>query len=126
MDATSSLPDGRFPELFFDEDVAPARVSARKSVEEAPFITIERDYPRVAKSIELLWGHVELDQYLQKLIIADRGDREGFPKTALVALLKLYKQHASQFGFSRASDEWAHDPLAKHAHRENRPKKTSA
>jgi hypothetical protein len=123
MDATSSVPEGGFPELFFDDEIAPARVTARKPAEEPPFITVERDYPRVAKSIELLWGHVELDQYLQKLIIADRGDREGFPKPVLGALLKLYKQHSSQFNFARETDAWAHDPLAKHTHRENRPKK---
>lgn len=80
--------------------------------EEPPFITVERHYPRIAAAIHLMWGNAELEDYLDKLIVTDRGGREGFPVEVHKALLKLYNQHASLFNFRRPADVWAYDPLA--------------
>jgi hypothetical protein len=133
--------DTPLPELFTNDDIEslPRPVTAR-SEEEPPFVTVKRDYPRVANAIEMTWGHRELEDYLRKLIMPDRGDREGFPKPVLAALLKLYRQHTTQFSFAQATDAWveernkknmhslgpqiqdawADDPMAKHTHREGK------
>ena len=34
---------------------------------------LDRDYPRVAGQIELLWGYVEFYRYLEKLLITEKG-----------------------------------------------------
>ena len=75
--------------------------------EEPPFVLIERHFPRIADAIHLMWGNRELDDYLQKMIVADRTDRGGFPEEVLGALLKLYNQHAEQFQFQKPEDVWA-------------------
>jgi hypothetical protein len=77
--------------------------------EEPPLFVITRLFPRIAAAIELMWGNRELDGYMTKLILADRGDRAGFPKEVLAALLKLHNQHAAQFQFGRPEDEWAQE-----------------
>jgi hypothetical protein len=94
----SSWANDAFPQLNARMPGAPAREFVRE-IEEYPFIVIAREHPRVAKAIELTWGHPELDVYLQKLIVADRGGREGFSRTTMSALMKLSKQHSEQFRF---------------------------
>ena len=47
----------------------------------------------------MLWGNFELDEYLNRLILAGREDREGFPREVMAALMKLHRQHSVQFMF---------------------------
>lgn len=55
---------------------------------------LDRDYPRVAGQIELLWGYVEFYRYLEKLLITEKGrDRSGFPFEAVLELDKLKEIH---------------------------------
>jgi hypothetical protein len=110
----------KFPDLLADKVIKPAPEINRQAEEEHPFILIERGYPRVAKAIEMTWGHRELDDYLQKLIVADRGDREGFPKPVMAALMKLSKQHSSQFHFAPSVVAHAPDQPAKRSLRDTR------
>lgn len=138
----TTAPATPFPELFVDDDIEVSRLKkGPANIAEPPFVTVARDYPRVANAIEMTWGHRELDSYLQRLIVADRGDRAGFPKPVLAALLNIYQQHAAQFnfphsadtwsqsesskdvtsmGFPRAENVWDDDPMAKHTHREGK------
>jgi len=99
-----------FPELFAVAQTGPP---PEKDAEEPPFVTIERDYKRVANAIELMWGSKELDVYLQKLMLDDRGGRAGFPERVLAAIIKLYDQHTAQFKFTKTGhgDTWSGDPL---------------
>ena len=75
--------------------------------EEPPLFIIRRLFPRIADAIELMWGDRDLDGYLNKLILADRGDRAGFPKPVMQSLLKLHNQHGLHFKFRSREDEWA-------------------
>ncbi|MDP2639962.1 MAG: hypothetical protein Q8Q16_04740 [Betaproteobacteria bacterium] len=77
--------------------------------QEPPFCVIQRLFPRIAKAIELMWGNPELDDYLHKLILDQRGDRVGFPAEVLGALLKLHNQHTARFKFQRPEDAWAQE-----------------
>lgn len=55
---------------------------------------LDRDYPRVAGQIALLWGYVEFYRYLEKLLITEKGrHRSGFPFEAVLELDKLKEIH---------------------------------
>ena len=110
--ADMTLPPGA--KLNLAEESKPVVVVKPAVVEEEqPFIIIERAFPRIAEAVHLMWGHAECEDYLQKLIVDDRGDREGFKQDVHKALLKLYNQHVTLFTFERAKDIWSYDPLAK-------------
>lgn len=54
---------------------------------------MQEHHPRIAKAIELFWGHKECAEYLQKLILSG-GDgfgnaRVGFKREVLTALINL-------------------------------------
>lgn len=65
-----------------------------------PYVVIDSNFPKIAKAIELMWGHPELDAYLSKLIIDERGGRQGFPQDVARALMALHLQHREQFRFT--------------------------
>lgn len=54
---------------------------------------ILEQFPRIGNRILLLWGTVELQNYLHTLIIDERGDRQGFPPPVIEAILQIYKDH---------------------------------
>jgi hypothetical protein len=108
-----------FPQLITGMPNAPAREIVRE-VEEPPFVVIAREHPRVAKAIELTWGHPELDDYLQKLIVADRGGREGFSRPTMSALMQLSQQHSEKFRFGPSIDAVAPTTTAARAPRDSR------
>jgi len=106
--------DGKTPETFptlfgVDEIQVPTETTPQE--EEYPFVTVKQTYPRIAAAIELMWGSKELEVYLDRLILDDRGGRAGFPPQVMEALLKLHKQHTLRFKFARTADIWSQDPL---------------
>ena len=54
---------------------------------------LEQRYPRIAEGMVLQWGHPQLDQYVDSLLIDDRGDRHGFPEAVASELLFLQQVH---------------------------------
>ncbi|MHB1238665.1 MAG: hypothetical protein ACYCY7_14005 [Gallionella sp.] len=55
---------------------------------------IWEQFPRIGEKISLMWGYVELQKYLSNIILDDRGDRDGFPKPVLDALVEIHRRHA--------------------------------
>jgi hypothetical protein len=51
-------------------------------------------FPRIGEKISLMWGYVELQEYLSAIILDERGGRLGFPKPVLAALLEIHRRHA--------------------------------
>ncbi len=51
-------------------------------------------YPRIGEKITLMWGYVELQEYLGTLIFDERGGRDGFAKPVLAALVEIQRRHA--------------------------------
>jgi hypothetical protein len=51
-------------------------------------------YPRIGEKISLMWGYVELQDYLSTIILDERGDRQGFPESVLAALMEVHKHHS--------------------------------
>ncbi len=119
-----------FPPLLIDESVDPVldvpelvpfnqapRIVEQKPVEHVPPLTIiERDFPRIAAAIKLMWGNRELDDYLDRLIVSDREGRVGFKLAVFEALLKLTQQHKVLFNFQREEDAVSHDPFNRRAY----------
>jgi uncharacterized protein len=59
--------------------------------------TLEARFPRVASAIQLLWGYPEMDTYFAKLVVDDRGDREGFPPDVMSDIMLLASMHQSLY-----------------------------
>ena len=77
-----------------------------QSYAEEALALVARNYPRIATQIRELWGRVQFDVYMEKLLIDERGGRSGFPLAVADALLRLSRVHAECFGFGSADDIW--------------------
>ena len=84
-----------FPNLLHDEEEQATRPMR---LEEYPRLAIVRQHhERVAKAIEVFWGHKDCVEYLQQLILSG-GDgvgkaRIGFKREVLSALINLTTLH---------------------------------
>lgn len=56
-----------------------------------------RGFPHVIQRIKALWGHPELEFYIQELMISDRSDRGGFPPDAFKELNAIMDVHRLLF-----------------------------
>ena len=52
-----------------------------------------KGYKRIADRLDILWGTVECEKYLWKLLIDERGSRDGFAIDVFDDLLGLYNAH---------------------------------
>ncbi len=81
----------------------------RRKDEPDPWPVIESRFPRIAASIRELWGKRALDEYFAKLVVTDRGERQGFPPDVLAAILEIAWLHAQRFGTDRPICPWSAD-----------------
>jgi len=99
---------GDFPTLFTDEDTPVAPIVEEKKASMADHLAVLKEsYPRIGSAIELMWGHSECEDYINKLILNDRGSRQGFPTNAMSALLGLFRMHTQAFKFQSGLDKWS-------------------
>lgn len=107
-----------FPSLLEEEDIDRAvpssdvvRGQATKPPSEEELTaqavaTLKSLYPRIHDRLGATWGSKQCEDYLDRLILDDRGDREGFQPAVLTALLVLQRVHAKQFGSFKRRDPW--------------------
>ena len=50
---------------------------------------LEEQFPRIFGKVALLWGTLELENYLQELILDYRGNRSGFPSEVMRELTHI-------------------------------------
>jgi hypothetical protein len=50
---------------------------------------IDAGYHEVAYRIATIWGTPECSAYLNKLLLQDRIDRQGFPRNVVSALMEI-------------------------------------
>ena len=68
---------------------------------------LEFEFKHVADRLKLLVSHVEFETAINKLVVDDRGGRQGFPPKTMALLLKLSKLHTEKFGhLSPQTDPW--------------------
>ncbi len=90
------MPRYRFPALINARSVPPpaVRQSALATGHDDQFLTpLEKGFPHVLQKIQALWGYPEMNLYFSRLIIDDRGDREGFPAEVWDDLHTLMQLH---------------------------------
>ena len=51
-------------------------------------------YPGIGEKIRQTWGSIELQRYLTRIIIDERGGRQGFPPPVASAMLRIYTDHS--------------------------------
>lgn len=73
-------------------DAAPV-ATLPKLVSKAGQTALEREFARITEQITLMWGHPELDTFLARLCIDDRGNRKGFPMPVMEELMFLALLH---------------------------------
>jgi hypothetical protein len=65
---------------------------------------IESRFPHIAKALCVYWGHPECADYLDSLMIDQRGGRQGFPADVSAELLFLHSMIERKPG---AFDAWS-------------------
>src|ERR1700752_2397056 len=81
-----------FPELEIPSMAPIESHSAVVTRPAEPQKTLE-DYPRVLEAIVSMWGFKELNVYFNKLVLDDRGGREGFPPEVWDDITMLMRMH---------------------------------
>jgi hypothetical protein len=81
---------------------------ARDPVREKPdpWPIVEQAFPRIAATIREHWGKRWLDEYFSKLVVDDRGSRQGFPPHVLEAIMEVARFHAAQHAFLKPIGPW--------------------
>jgi len=99
---TAPKPD-LLPWMALNPELIDAAFARPKAVHLDVRCSLEEQYPSIAQKITAIWRSPEIHGYLKKLIVDDRGDRNGFDPAVmseLIALSSLLEQPA------RAS-EWS-------------------
>ena len=60
---------------------------------------VDSQYPRIASQIELAWGTRDMEKLFTSWMVDTRGNRKGFAKETMVALVALSSIHEAQFQF---------------------------
>ena len=68
-----------------EETVQAPKIPPRKIIGEK--------FPKILTRIELLWGTIELHNYLEHTVFTDRSNRQGFPVEVLKALGEIHVEH---------------------------------
>ncbi len=58
---------------------------------------LEFAHPHIALRIKMLWGMPECAQFITKLLLPSRFDREGFDEPTVQALIALQELHAKLY-----------------------------
>ena len=67
---------------------------------------LKNNFPRIHQNIVSMWGRPEGEEFLDNLIMDDRGGRQGFPQDVMGALLLLQRVHFQKFGTFKKVDPW--------------------
>ena len=59
---------------------------------------LEKHFPRIVDKILLMWGAKELPEYLNTLLLDNRGDRHGYPFEVIQEMMFLQEIHECRLG----------------------------
>jgi hypothetical protein len=105
-----STSNGGFPPLLSDEEfenLKQRRLKGErlehdrldtKAVQAKPLVTdgrpasaIEQQFPHVSRQLVAMWPSEACALYIKRLVISDRGARQGFPQEVIDDLMMLYQ-----------------------------------
>ena len=71
----------------------------------AEVLILIENFPRIGNRIVLLWGSIDLQNYLNTLIVDERGGRQGFPHPVAEALLRIHTKHSKIVSENESGNE---------------------
>jgi hypothetical protein len=66
-------------------------LAKRAPTDGLPESTIEKQFTHVSQQLIAMWPSAACAAYLQRLVISDRGSRQGFPPDVMEDLIMLYE-----------------------------------
>lgn len=73
-------------------------------------------YPHVLERIRALWGHPELETYLNSIMISDRDHRAGFAPEAWLEMARILDVHRLIYSFNgEAFQPFRFSPMLSHS-----------
>jgi hypothetical protein len=108
LDLPPIMDDTQVEAAAADRRTEPYNPYARKERPD-PWPIIAKRFPRIAETIRRDWGKRALDDYFAKLVVDDRGSRQGFPPDVLTAILEVARLHAEHYRFARPFHPWEED-----------------
>lgn len=87
-------------------DPGKQRQPTDKELTEEAVTLLKTLFPRIHQRLVTLWGSGPGEDYLDGLIMDDRGNRQGFPPDVLRGLLVLQRVHFQTFGTFKKIDPW--------------------
>lgn len=69
-------------------------------------VRLAAGFPHVEHAIALMWGSSDIYRYFDKLVIADRTDRAGFPPEVIQEILALRALHEKLYPPRAPADCW--------------------
>jgi hypothetical protein len=105
------------PPIMDDSQVENAAAARRQELHKQyqrkerpdPWPIIVKAFPRIAETIRRDWGKRALDDYLSRLVVDERGSRQGFPPDVLTAILEIARLHAEQYRLAKQVHPWEVD-----------------
>lgn len=58
---------------------------------------IERNHPHIVERLRLLWGYPEGHTYLTRLLVDQRGGRQGFSREVFSEISELLENYPAEF-----------------------------
>lgn len=55
------------------------------------------NYPKIVRTLSLLWGSKEIETYFAELFTSSRDQRNGFEPEVFFELTKIHREHQLQF-----------------------------
>lgn len=111
--------ESEFPQILsdteIDANVPVSDIIANQKVQRQPtdkeltdeaVALLKTLFPRIHQNLVTLWGTGPGEDYLDGLIMDERGNRQGFPPDVLRALLVLQRVHFQRFGTFKKIDPW--------------------
>jgi hypothetical protein len=67
---------------------------------------IQKHHPNIFEKISIMWGSIELQNYLDSIIFDKRGGRRGFSDSVGTAIFKVFETHGKLIHKKKTGDVW--------------------
>lgn len=82
-----------------------------KSINNFKLINTLNHFPHIYSNIEIMWGDVEILNYLDSILMTDREDRMGLPLSVALELLEVKNYYRLIADSIKSDEERIHEIL---------------